>query len=62
MYIDLELLSKLAELTVCLLLARTLLGSVQISVVSDLQISLVGELSLAIAIIFDGVFGEFAFS
>ena len=47
----------------CSLLARTHFGSVLISVVGDvLHISLAGELGSAIAMMFDGIFGEFAFS
>ena len=46
----------------CSLLTRTHFGSVLIAVVGDLHISLAGELSSAISMMFDGILGEFAFS
>ena len=46
----------------CSALARTHFCSVLTSVVGDLHISLAGELSSAIAMMFDGIFGEFTFS
>ena len=48
----------------CSLLSRTHFGLVLISVVGDLNISgsLAGELSSSVAMMFDGIFEEFAFS